>query len=426
MCFAIVLVLLAGAFRAIAGDTTPDVEVVRFIAGELAPEDSSTVDGESAAKEESSTLEELPEASLEADSAADEDSSASDESVDEDMTQEAAPEASEQEVSEGLELLTPQEAKEDLVEPKPEEEVGRFFGPLPTRNQHPVHLMCFNFHAERARVLSPGKSEFAFRFDGANNMVKKTEDGTIVDLDFEGWNYQFEYRRGLDAGEVTVLVPLRDNTHGFMDNIIDSWHGFFGFKRGDRPDYPANDYRFFLRNAQGNVLNIPSDKLGLADISLMWKAEIGGADPQRTLSYRAALKLPTGDPDDGLGSGGADIGVGLAYERLGRRWAGYANLNYIINGDTDFTGFEANNVWTGCLACEYRLRPTWWVTGQINFAQYPLTTGISTLDRDSQELLFGFHKLLSKRVLFSGGFSEDIRTNTGPDFGITGELRWVL
>jgi hypothetical protein len=64
------------------------------------------------------------------------------------------------------------------------------------------------------------------------------------------------------------------------------------------------------------------------------------------------------------------------------------------------------------------------VTGQVNFAQYPLSTSTGTLDRDSNELLFGFHKLLGKRLLFSGGFSEDMRTDTAPDFGIMGELRW--
>jgi hypothetical protein len=294
---------------------------------------------------------------------------------------------------------------------------------MPTRNQHPLHLIFYNFPAERAQVLHDGEREFVFRFEGSSNMVKKAEAGTIVDLDLESWNYTLEYQQGTPWGELSVQVPVRDNAHGFMDNIIDGWHGLLGLPRGDRPDYPANDYHFFVRSGNGGVLNFPSDKFGIADISLAWKGEINSG-PRGTLAYRAAVKLPTGNAEDGLGSGGADFGVGLAYEKLWHRWAGYANLNYIIIGDPDFVGYETNNVWTGSVACEYRLRPTWWVTGQVNFAQYPLSTGAGTLDRDSNELLFGFHKLLGKRLLFSGGFSEDMRTDTAPDFGIIGELRW--
>jgi hypothetical protein len=429
--FASVL-LLAPAISYSADDAAPDSGVVAFITGELAEEESA---------ESAEAVEEPPSEEAVEETPADEAPSDGEE-ADEATTEEPAeaepppsppiksvpatpPEEPATDVAEGLELLEEAEMEEKPVEPPVEETGPRFFGPLPSRNQHPVHLMFFNFPAERARVLPPGEGEFAFRFDGASTMVKETENGTIVDLDLEGWYYQLEYRRGVAGGEIALAVPLRDNSHGFMDNIIDGWHQFFSLPRGDRPDYPASDYHFFVRGPAGQVLNIPSDQFGLADMSLMWKDEIARSEDS-VLSYRLGVKLPTGDSDKGLGSGGTDFGAGLAYERTSERWATYANLNYIFLGEADFAGFETNNTITGALALEYRLKPTWWLTGQIDFAQYPLETGALTLDRDSVELLFGFHKLLKKRLLFSGGFSEDIRTNTAPDFGITGELRWLF
>ncbi len=415
--------MLTGS-HAWADEASPDPEVVHFIGGELAPDSGSSED-DGDVSEESEPGEEGPSREVlesQPNGEQDYESTTVGEPATEVVSSKETAVEPEQEVSEGLDILEDQEVEERVEQPR-EGEVGRFFGPLPTRNQHPLHLMFYNFPAERAQVLPDGVKEFVFRFEGSSNMVKKAEAGTIVDLDIECWNYTLEYRQGTPWGELSAQVPIRDNTHGFMDNIIDGWHGLLGLPRGDRPDYPANDYHFFVRSSNGNVLNYPSDRIGLADVSLACKGEISSS-PRSTLAYRAAVKLPTGDPDDGLGSGGTDFGVGLAYERLGHRWAGYANLNYIIIGDPSFAGFEANNVWTGSIACEYRLRPTWWVTGQVNFAQYPLSTGTGTLDRDSNELLFGFHKLLGKRLLFSGGFSEDMRTDTAPDFGIIGELRW--
>jgi len=407
-----------------ADEASPDPEMVNFIAGELALDNEAPVDNGAVSEETEPGQEESTEedAGLESTNEHYSDTATTEEPAAEAVLSEDIAQEPEQEVSEGLAILKDQEPEEVAGEPR-ELEVARFFGPLPTRNQHPLHLMFYNFPAERAQVLCDGDREFVFRFEGSSDIVKKAEAGTIVDLDLECWYYTLEYRQGTPWGELSVQVPVRDNTHGFMDNIIDGWHGLLGLPRGDRPDYPANDYHFFVRNSDGGVLNFPSDRFGLADVSLAWKGEISSS-PGSTLAYRAAVKLPTGDPDDGLGSGGADFGVGLAYERVAYRWAGYANLNYIIIGDPDFAGFEANNIWTGSVACEYRLRPTWWLVGQVNFAQYPLSTGTGTLDRDSNELLFGFHKLLGKRLLFSGGFTEDMRTDTAPDFGIIGELRW--
>lgn len=428
--------LFAPALSYSADDTAPDSGVVAFITGELAEEESA----ESAEAAEEQPAEEAVE-EIPADEAPSSDEEAAEATAEEPAEEPAAaepppspplksvpaapPEEPAMDVAEGLELLEEAEMEEKPAEPPAEKLEPRFFGPLPSRNQHPVHLMFFNFPAERARVLAEGEGEFAFRFDGASTMIKETEDATIVDLDLEGWYYQLEYRRGVAGGEIALVVPLRDNTHGFMDDIIDGWHQFFALPRGDRPVYPANDYHFFVRGPTGQVLNTPSDQFGLADVSLAWKDEIAGSGDS-VLSYRLGVKLPTGDSDKGLGSGGTDFGAGLAYERTGERWAAYANLNYIFLGDSDFAGFETNNTITGALALEYRLKPTWWLTGQIDFAQYPLETGALTLDRDSVELLFGFHKLLRKRLLFSGGFSEDIRTNTAPDFGITGGLRWLF
>jgi len=390
-----------------ADEATPDQHVVRFLRGELAPQKGTAEPNQTtpASQQENDQAAQAHEEDEAAQAATD-------------QVKEVSPGLA---VLEGEELPTkpPVEAK-----PKPPAEAGLFFGPLPTRNQHPLYLLFFNFTSERACTLPPGKTEFAFRFDAANTLVKSEEGAALIDIDLESWVYKLEYRWGTPAGEFTVLLPVQDNTHGMMDNIITTWHGWFGLPQGDRADYPDNDFRYFVRTRNGTVFNFPSDKPGLGDISLQWKRELGASTDKQAWAARAAVKFPTGKSEHGLGSGKFDAGVGLAYERLSTRWARYANLNYILIGGSDFAGLDTRSVVSGMIGTEYRLKPNWWLTGQIDFCQSPLSTGSPWVDRDSVGLALGFHKRLSDHWIFSGGFSEDIRVDTVPDFAVIGELRW--
>ncbi len=413
-------------------DAAPDPTVIAFITGQQAQTQDAKADEqpvEEAQAEEATAADETQPTDVEdaqaADVQVDEDAEEPVEEAAEEPAEETQPPAKpEQDVAAGLELLEIIDAETQAAQPaKPEKKAGEFFGPQQTRTMHPLHQYFFNFPADRARTLKEGHAEFAVHLQGASNIVKETSGGAVVDLDAETWTYQFELRKSAWGGEVTAIVPMRDNTHGFMDNLISGWHGFFDLYAGDRPNYPANDYHYFVRDPAGNILNVPSDQFGLGDVSLMWKQEIGGSAADHALSYRVGVKLPTGDFDKGLGSGGVDAGVGLVYETLGEKWAGYANLNYIFTSQGDFGAFQVNDIVTGSIAAEYRLRHTWWLTGQVDYAQFPLTTG-SNLDKDSLELLFGFHKLLEKELLFSGGFTEDISLESSPDFGVIAELRW--
>lgn len=403
------LVVVASEAAPTADAAAPDEQVVHFLRAELAPEKEPAKPAEEASapgqdKQAAEADEEAPE------------------EVAEETEEKPAEEA--QEVTPGLAVLGGEKPSPPEEEAKPPKKPGLFLGPLPTRNQHPLYLLFFNFPSERARTLRPGSSEFAFRFDVANTLVKSEEGAALIDIDLESWVYKLEYRRGTPAGEFTMLVPVQDNTHGMMDNIITTWHRWFGLPRGDRVGYRDNEFRFFVRTRNGTILNFPSDEPGFGDVSVQWKHQIGHSGDSRAWAARVGVKLPTGDSGSGLGSGDFDFGVGLAYENLGSRWARYANLNYIFIGGGDFAGLDTRSVVSGMVGTEYRLKPNWWLTGQFDFSQCPFQTGSPWVDRDSVGLALGFHKRLSDHWIFSGGFSEDIRVDTVPDFALVGELRW--
>ncbi len=335
-------------------------------------------------------------------------------------------------VKEGIRVLEDSPATKESERKASEKEPSRatktvtYYGPLPTRNQHPLYLPFFNFRGEKASILPKGKSEFKLGIHSANTIIKRTEGGAVVDLDLETWTYSFEYRRSLGEGEYAIYVPLHSHSHGIMDNLIDRWHRFFGLPRGNRPSYPTGDFRYFVATSGGNTFNFASDQLGLGDAELLWKRNLTRTGNHVNISYRIGLKLPTGNSEDGIGSGGTDVGVGILGEKLGNRFAYYVNLSYVLIGEGDFAGLVENGVLSGMFGAEYSWRPSLTLVGQMDFSQSPFTTGSAKIDRDALELILGFNRRLGTKLLLSGGFSEDIRTETAPDFTVIAELKWLF
>jgi len=138
------------------------------------------------------------------------------------------------------------------------------------------------------------------------------------------------------------------------------------------------------------------------------------------------LKVPTGDEDNGVGSGGTDLGVGLLWQNTRGRLAYYANANFVWLSEGGLSGLAKDSLLSWMLAAEYSLRPSVTLSGQVNFSESPFVTGSPDADRDSYELWIGFHRMFSDRFIFSGGFSEDINPETAPDFGIIANLKWLL
>ncbi len=336
-------------------------------------------------------------------------------------------------VQDGLEQLTGEaktvEEKEAKEESKEEREKIvpplRYFGPMRTRNQHPLYLLFFNFSGDTAEPIPQSTSQLSTRILGANSIIKKTEGGAIVDLDLETWSVSFEYRHGLKNSEYSVLVPFRVHGHGIMDNIIDKWHRFFCLPRGNRPFYPEGDFRFYIKTQDGSTFNFPSDNFSLGDIELVWKQKLN-ASKKGGFAYRVGVKLPTGSEDDGIGSGAPDFGVGLLWDNFGNRFAYYANINLVILGKDGLSSLQNNNIISGMLGVEYTWRPSLTITGQIDYSQSPFSTKSPSADKDAVELILGFHRLYGEKFLLSGGFSEDIQTETAPDFTIIAELTWIL
>jgi len=301
-----------------------------------------------------------------------------------------------------------------------------FYGPLAVPNQHPTFAPFLSPVPDTAGVLDDGEARLSFRLDLTNNIIRELDNGIIVDLDFETLRGTFDYRQGAGGGEFSLRVPLVSRTHGFLDGVISDWHRLFGLPNGLRDNFPDNQYRFTIVTRQGPVYNESGDTFGVGDVLLGYKRPVwrrGG----EALSWRAGVKLPTGDADSALGSGGMDFQLGGLYQQqFGEHLRGYVNLDYIFTGEPEWDNIGHQDVLATLWALEYGASPDTTVVMQYQTQRNPLRIGSREADKDGQELGIGFHHRIGGGLVWSGGFVEDLYPETGPDFVVFSHFGWEI
>lgn len=164
--------------------------------------------------------------------------------------------------------------------------------------------------SEGASILSAGESSFSLLAQTASHAVAETAAGEAFIADGETSRIAFEYRRGIgERLEVGVEIPWLTHQRGGLDSFIDGWHDFFGFPDGARDDRPRDLLEFAYIDSGARRVDLTRSTSGLGDLRFVAGYRLPGSD---SLALRFGLKLPTGDDESLLGSGGTDVTVGIA------------------------------------------------------------------------------------------------------------------
>lgn len=114
------------------------------------------------------------------------------------------------------------------------------------------------------------------------------------------------------------------------------------------------------RGGTQRIVRSSEAQTGLGDVSLT-TGYILIPESDRTMLVRPLLyfKFPTGDEDKGLGTGELDLGGGLALSKWLGDWLPYAELLYIVPGDSE--NLDLQDYWSYTLSLGFaatdRLRP---------------------------------------------------------------------
>jgi hypothetical protein len=285
--------------------------------------------------------------------------------------------------------------------------------PLAARNQFPPALLFIALAPERATVLGKSERSLTLNFDYSNTLLPDSAPGESLVLDLEHLSSVLEFQAGLGRGfEVGAALPIYTMYGGFLDGFISGFHKTFGIPNSLRSETPNDLFRYHYRIGEETVLGRSDGSTGIGDFRLEVKKSLTGKS-ENELAVRAALELPTGSRERLTGNDAVDFGLGVAASRVGRRFGGYFNLNYLILGEPE--RLETKNVLALMGAFDYRFKPN--VAAVIQFDQFLpfLESRIKVLNQPARQLILGLRWRRSERFHYEWRFAEDL-SSTSPDF----------
>jgi hypothetical protein len=186
--------------------------------------------------------------------------------------------------------------------------------PYRTRIQSPSQLVAIQPLPRAAKVLPTGDIRAGIQFNWSNIWGPEDEgtQSAVWDGEIVRTNFSFQVGIGEDL-DLEIGLPLMYAGGGTLDSFIENWHDWFYLPNAGRDDHPQD--RFDMRATNGDEDGYVMDRHGLyvgdIPIFLSWFPLEQSDDMPTSLGVRGGIELPTGDDDDGYGSGGIDASIGF-------------------------------------------------------------------------------------------------------------------
>jgi hypothetical protein len=300
-------------------------------------------------------------------------------------------------------------------------------GPLYAKNLSPVSGL-FGLPSQRvAATRSPDTYGLALHTSIASHYILDTGASEGVSLDGETLRFAFEARYGLARNwDIQLEVPWLEHSGGHLDSLIDSWHSLWGMSDGGRSDVPHNllDYRYGGPDTSFALLD---DTSGLGDITVS-VSHAFYRDAGSAAALALGYKFATGDEDEFLGSGGDDVFVALRFsgEHLGDlplNWHGQAG--YLRAGKSGIlAAAQERDLWFLGLALDWAVADTVSLIAQVDMNRAPTNSDLTALGDDAVQLALGLRWGFARCWNVDFSFTEDVRVETAPDFGLQASLRY--
>lgn len=285
---------------------------------------------------------------------------------------------------------------------------------LPVRNQQPLAIFAGIPELKSARTLDDEDQFIALNTTLSNQFIAETNETDPLFFDAESYVGDFFWHRGILDWELGLAVPYISYQKGFMDSFVMHWHDAFGLPDASRDKFPKNQVNVNYSGTSNLLLNRPVQ--GLGDIRLT----LGKALQEETHYQHAlyvSLKLPTGDSDKLLGSGGTDMGIFSTHAWQQGNWQEELQWGLLGMTTPDILPAQRRKL-AGFMsaAMTFALSDSW-----SAILQYDAHTA---LYKDSGQSALGDGQIISagSRWQFSGwachlALLEDIKVDSAPDVG---------
>ena len=227
--------------------------------------------------------------------------------------------------------------------------------------------------------------------------------------------------------DVEVTVPWRHHSGGFTDNLISSWHRFFGLPDGNRDSYPTDALHYQLSHPEHDRRLVRSAS-GLGDIHVAVSRPVLAIDDGQ-LGISVGVKTASGQSSDWLGSGATDVYALLRFS--GQQLGGWplwwhGQVGGTRAGDSDLLGpQQKRSLWFAGLAAEWRFTPGWSALIQYDGHSALLDGALDALSEPAGMLSMAVRWRPTAHWMIDAGFSEDVAVESAPDITFLLNARYV-
>lgn len=176
------------------------------------------------------------------------------------------------------------------------------FGPLTYEEGSPLQRVAYTPTTEGAEVVPTGVWSVEL-YSGYSNIFEQDSTAThVLFLDMERLTNALTVRWGaFDGVELGGRVTLETTGGGALDDLVLDWHRAWGFGNANRERFPADAYRQWLTDGDGDVyLDTPARTLALRDVRGFGKWSVWRSTDRRSLlSLRSVVRVPTLAPLEG-------------------------------------------------------------------------------------------------------------------------------
>lgn len=277
------------------------------------------------------------------------------------------------------------------------------YGPFPVRNFQPIQLMVLGMFGDRASVVKKGTLDLRIEMADTSMISDDRTPLTTATMKFEQVRSGLFLRYGLtDQLEVGVEVPALYRYSGILEGAITQAERLTSGLSPARASLKNTGFAYTVSRNGQTLLSGGNQELGLGDITLFSKYQmLAESEKHPAVSLRFAVKTPSGDSDRFFGSGNADVGVGLAVEKMvAAHWILYGNLNGIFPTGS-IAGLTLQPAMSGILAAEYLWSSAVSLVAQFDYYSSPFHgTGTPVLDDGVTEVAAGFNYRLRNNLLW--------------------------
>lgn len=296
-------------------------------------------------------------------------------------------------------------------------------GPSGLRVQSPLFLLFPRLVASPAEIPDAGRGEVGWTSAYSSYFrIDERSEGDLVVLDGELWRNTLSARVGLGSGlALWCEVPTLHGGSGFLDRLVKEYHDIFGFEQEGRDEHPDDQFAFLLVNEGRLAYRLPEDTLDLGDVTvgIDWRV-LRQTARAPTVVLRAAVELPTGDPERGFGSGEIDAALGATTHASRGRYRLSGQIGYqILQTPAAFAraAVRAHNNWVADLALRRSLGSEVGLAVQVGYEQSPVRGAPLAASNDSSGTLsVGLDWRPASRWLLELAFQEDFDGETTQDF----------